>query len=99
MFSGPYANFVSFIPLEYKFGFERTLLNCCFDLSSDFLKFHHEVDKLKKMSKNAYPQIFINKCFQNFLNNVIIQTLQIVTVPKKRAYNYFSVFRQNVSNC
>ena len=48
-FSGVYTNFISFIPLEYKFGLVHTLLNRCFNLSSDFLKFHHEVDKLKKI--------------------------------------------------
>ena len=70
-FSGVYTNFISFIPLEHKFGLVRTLLNRCFNLSSDFLKFHHEVDKLKKiLSKNAYPQKFINKRIQKFLNNV-----------------------------
>ena len=53
-FTGVYTNFISFIPLEYKFGLVHTLLNFFFNLSSDFLKFHHEVDKLKKiLSKNA----------------------------------------------
>ena len=62
----------------------HTLLNRCFNLSSDFLKFHHEVDKLKKiLSKNAYPQKFIDKCIQKFLYNMFIQRLQIPTVPKK----------------
>ena len=83
-FSGVYTNFISFIALEYKFGLVHTLLNRCFNLSSDFLKFHHEVDKLKKiLSKNAYPQKFIDKCIQKFLNNMFIQRLQIPTVPKK----------------
>ena len=78
------TNIISFIPLEYKFGLVHTLLNRCFNLSSDFLKFHHEVDKLKKiLSKNAYPQKFIDKCIQKFLNNMFIQRLQIPTVPKK----------------
>ena len=82
-FSGMYTNFISFIPLEYKFGLVHTLLNRCFNLSSDFLKFHHEVDKLKK-----YPQKFIDKCIQKFLNNMLfIQRLQIPTVPKKELIN------------
>ena len=83
-FSGVYTNFISFIPLGYKFGLVHTLLNRCFNLSSDFLKFHHEVDKLKNiLSKNAYPQKFIDKCIQKFLNNMFIQRLQIPSVPKK----------------
>ena len=73
-----------FFPLEYKFGLVRSSLNRYFDLSSDFLKFHHEVDKLKKiMPKNAYPQKFVDKCNQNFLNNIFIQTPQIPIVTKK----------------
>ena len=69
-FSGVYTNFISFI------GLVHTLLNRCFNLSSDFLKFHHEINKLKKiLSKNAYPQKFIDKCIQKFLNNMFIQRL------------------------
>ena len=71
-FSGVYTNFVTFIPLKYKFDLVHTLLNQYFKLSSDFLKFHNEVDKLKKiLSKNAYPQKFIDKCIQTFLNNMV----------------------------
>ena len=81
---GVYTNFITFIPLEYKFGLVHILLNRCFNLSSDFLKFHHEVDKLKKiLSKNAYPQKLIDKCIQKFLNNMFIQRLQIPSVTKK----------------
>ena len=79
-----YTNFISFIPLKYKFGLLYTLSNRCFNLSSEFLKFHHEVDKLKKiLSKNTYPQQFIDECIQKFLNNMFIQRLQIPIVPKK----------------
>ena len=79
-----YTNFISFIPLEYKFDLVHTLLNRCFRLSSDFLKFHHEVDKLKKiLPKNAYPKKFTDKYIQKFLNNMFIQRLQIPSVPKK----------------
>ena len=83
-FSGVYTNFISFIPLEYKFGLVHTLLNRCFNLSSDFLKFHHEVDKLKKiLSKNAYPQKFVDKCIQKSLNNMYIQTPKVLSLPEK----------------
>ena len=36
------ANFISFIPLEYKIVLVHTLLNR-FNLSPDFLKFNHEI--------------------------------------------------------
>ena len=47
-FSGVRTNFISFIPLEYKFGLVHTLLHCCFNLSFGFLKIHREVDNLRK---------------------------------------------------
>ena len=78
-----YTNFISFIPLEYEFGLVHTLLNRCFNLSSDFFKFHHEVDKVKKiLLKNAYPQKFIDKCIEQFLSNMFIQRLQTSTASK-----------------
>ena len=84
MFGGVYSNFISFIPLEYKFGLVHTLLNRCFNLSSDFFKFHHEVDKLKKiLSKNAYSQKFVDKYIKKFLNNMYIQTPNVPSVLKK----------------
>ena len=84
MSSGVYTNFINFIPLEYKFGLVHTFLSCCFNLSSDFLKFHHEVDKLKNiLLKKVYPKKFIDKCIQKFLNNMFIRRSQIPTVPKK----------------
>ena len=53
-FSEVYTNFMSFIPLEYKFGLVHTLLNFCFNLFADFLKFHHEVDKPNKILSKTY---------------------------------------------
>ena len=83
-FSGVYTNFISFIPLEYKFALVHNLSNRCLNLSSDFLKSHHEIDKLKKVfSKNTYPQKFIDKCIEKFLDNMFIQRLQIPVLPKK----------------
>ena len=70
------------ISLEYKFELVHTKLNRCYNLSFDFLKFDHEVDKLKKTFwKNASPQNFYHQCIQKFFNN--IQMPQIATVQKK----------------
>ena len=83
-FSGVCTNFISFIPHEYKFGLVHTLLNRCFNLSSDFLKFHHEVDKLKKsLSKNGYSQKFVDKCIQKLFYNMYIKMLKVPSVSKK----------------
>ena len=84
-FSGVYTNFISFIPLEYKFGLVHTLLNRCFNLSSDFLKFHHEVDKLKKiLSRNAYQQKFLDNCIQKFVNNILFKGYKILLYLRKK---------------
>ena len=81
---GVHTNFISFLPLAYKFVLVHTLSNSCFNLSANFLKFHHQDDKLKKiLSKNAHPQKFIDKCIQKMLNNMFIQGSQIPTVPKR----------------
>ena len=44
-FSGVYTNFKSFIPETYKISLIKSLLFRCFSLCSDFIKFHHEIDK------------------------------------------------------
>ena len=46
-FSWVYTNFKSFIPETHKIGLIRALLFRCFSLCSDFIKFHHDIDKLK----------------------------------------------------
>ena len=48
-FSGVYTNFKSFIPKTYKIGLIKSLLFRCFSLRSAFIKFHHEIDKLKSI--------------------------------------------------
>ena len=46
-FSSAYTNFKSFAPETYKIGLIKSLSFRCFSLCSDFIKFHHEIDKLK----------------------------------------------------
>ena len=53
-FSGVYTNFSSFVALKHKFGLVYTPLHRIFTIVSDFLKFHFEVETLKKtLHKNA----------------------------------------------
>ena len=55
-FSGVYTNFSNFVALKHKFGLVYTLLHRSFTIVSDFLKFHFEVETLKKtLHKNALP--------------------------------------------
>ena len=44
-FSGFYTNFKSLVPETCKIGLIKSLF-WCFSLCFDFIKFHHEIDKL-----------------------------------------------------
>ena len=66
-FSGVYTNFNSFIPETYKTGLIESLLFRCFNLCSDFVKFHHEINILKSiLYKNSYPRDFVDKYIKSF---------------------------------
>ena len=68
-FTGVYTNFKSFIPKTYKIGLINSLLFWCFSLCSDFIKFHHEIDKLKSiLYKRSYPLDSVGKCIKENLN-------------------------------
>ena len=80
---GAYTNFRS-IPETYKIGLIKSLLFRCFSLCSDFIKFHHEFDKLKSiLYKNSYPCDFIDKCIKEFLSKILTPKPVVSTVPKK----------------
>ena len=83
-FSGVYTNFGSFIPETYKTGLIKSLLFRCFNLCSDFVKFHHEIDILKGiLYKNCYSRDFVDKCIKEFLDRVLTRKVVVSTVPKK----------------
>ena len=64
-FSGVYTNSDSFIPETYKTGLIKSLLSRYFNLCSDFVKFHHEINILKGiLYKNSYPREFADKCIK-----------------------------------
>ena len=67
-FSGVYTDFNSFIPEIYKTDLIKSLLLRCFNLCSDFVKFHHEINILKSiLYRNSYPRDFIDKSIKIFL--------------------------------
>ena len=83
-FSGAYTNFNSFIPETYKTGLIASLLFRCFNLCSDFVKFHHEINILKGiLYKNSYPRDLVDKCIKKFVGKVLTQKVVVSTVPKK----------------
>ena len=83
-FSGVYTNFKRFRPETYIIGLIKSLLFRCFSLFSDFIKFHHEIDKLKKkLYKNSYPRDLVDKCIKELLDKMLAPKPVVSTVPKK----------------
>ena len=83
-FSGVYTNFKSFLPEKYKIGLTKSLLFQCFSLRSDFLEFHHEIDKLKSiLYKISYPRDLVDKCIKEYLDKMLAPKPVVSTVPKK----------------
>ena len=53
-------------------------------MCSDFIKFHHEIDKLKSiLYKNSYPRDLVDKCIKEFLDKILAPKPVVSTVPKK----------------
>ena len=53
-------------------------------MSSDFIKFHHEIDKLKSISyNNSYPFDSVDKCIKEFIDKILALKPVASTVPKK----------------
>ena len=49
-----------------------------------YLKFHHELDKLKCiLHKNSYPLDLVNKCIKECLDKMLAAKPVVSTVPKK----------------
>ena len=83
-FSGVYTNFKSFIPETHKIGLIKSLLFRCFSFCSDFIKFHHEIDKLKSiLYKNSYLRDLVGKSIKEFLDKTLAPKPVVSTVPKK----------------
>ena len=83
-FSRIYTHFDSFLPSTYKIGMIHVLLYKCFQICSDWTKFHLELVKLMDVFKsNGYPENFISNCFKAFLDNKHSILEKVITVPKK----------------
>ena len=83
-FSGVFTHFENFLSSTQNFSMVYTLVYRCFDLSSDWTKFHRELATLKEIfQRNGYPKSFIDKCFKKFLDRLHIIKSTLATVEKK----------------
>ena len=61
-----------------------TLAYQCFKISSNWTKFHEELNFLKYVFlKNGYPLSFIDKCFKMVINKLVIKHPQVANVGRK----------------
>ena len=89
-FSGIYTHFDSFLQSSNKIGLLHTLLYRCFQICSDWTKFHLELVKLIDVfNNNDYPEKFVNNCFKVFLDNKYRVREKVTTVPKKTLFLIF----------
>ena len=53
------------------------------NLCSDFVKFHHKINKKSILYKKSYPRYFVDKFLKEFFNRVLIWKVVVSTVPEK----------------
>ena len=72
------------MPETHQIGLIKSLLFLCFSLCSDFIKSHHEIDKLRSiLYKNSYLHDLVNKCIKEFLDKILAPKPVVGTLPKK----------------
>lgn len=59
------------------------LSHYCFNLDSDYVKFHHEVDTLKGiLYKNNYAHDLVDKCIKEFFDKTLAPKSIVIAVHK-----------------
>ena len=72
------------MPKNYKICLTTSLLFWTLNLCSDFIKLHHEVDKLKSIFyKNSYPRDLVKTCIKGFLEKILAPKTMVSILPKK----------------
>jgi len=64
-----YSKWSSFVPLHRKRNLVNSLLRRAYDIASSYQLVHTEFMNIKRMlSRNGYPNNFLDRCIQQFLN-------------------------------
>ena len=67
-FTGLYTNWSSLIPLNYKIGLIKSLINRAYNISSSWELIHNELAKIKScLIGNDYLSGIIDSCINSFL--------------------------------
>ena len=66
---GLFTQFDSFTAISYKIGLVRCFIHRAFKISSSYIPFHNEVEKVKiLLEKNMYPKTVIDNQIKTFLD-------------------------------
>ena len=80
-------NFFSHCSFNFKLNSCKTLLSRAFSLTSNWPKFHEEIEILSKyFINNCYPRFIFEKILKRYLCNVFNPKSPVPTVPKKVMY-------------
>ena len=86
-FTGLGANFYSHCYFNFKLNALSTLFHRAYSLTSDWDKFHKEIEYLHQyFINNCYPSKLFYKYLHKFLNNIFLPKHKIPTVPKLDFY-------------
>ena len=67
-----------------KTGLLEIMLFLCISICCSYGKLHEEIAKLKEIfTWNSYPEIFIDRCIKNFLNELYVPKAVELTAAKK----------------
>ena len=79
-----------FTPMSYKIGLVRCLIHRAFKISSSYIIFHSELEKIKiLLQKNIYPKIVIDNQIKIFLDKIF--TVGRGTTSEKQKTLHYSL--------
>ena len=89
-FIGLFTKFNSFTPISYKIGLVRGLMYRAFKISSSYIIFHNELEKVKiLLQKNIYPKSVIDNQIKTFLDKPF--TVDSGTTSEKQKTLHYSL--------
>ena len=87
---GLFTQFHSFTPMSYKIGLIRCLIHRAFKISSSYIIFHNELEKIKiLLQKNMYPKSVIDNQIKTFLDKQF--TVDSGTTSEKQKALHYSL--------
>ena len=84
-FTGLTLNFSSFVPFLYKINLIKTLISRAYKLSSSYINFHKEIEKITSiLSNNGFKTCIINKNLKEFINKLYYEKEKLIKKPEKQ---------------